>query len=232
MYTLQKNRIMHLLLVVAVALASTTLAAKDKDKKKKKNKDKPNPYMKADNTWISISGTAVSSMPDGFTLDYGEGTVLVEMDDWDWYDESHAILEGDKVTVYGDIDDDFFETTSIEAGSVYVESLGSYFYASSADEEGSGEYWVSYSPIIVGDMIVRGTVDEIYGREFTIDTGYDKLRVDTIMMPYNPLDDKGYQKVEKGDYISVSGNMDYDFWEKRELMADTIITLVDESDDS
>jgi hypothetical protein len=57
------------------------------------------------------------------------------MDDWDWYAEGKNLIDGDKVTVYGRIDDDFFETTSIEASSVYVESLGSYFYASAADEE-------------------------------------------------------------------------------------------------
>jgi len=98
--------------------------------------DKPNPYLMPDDTWISISGTAVDPQAASFTLDYGEGTVLVEMDDWDWYGEAGGILDGDKVTVYGEIDDDFYELTSIEASSVYVESLGTYFYANSDDEEG------------------------------------------------------------------------------------------------
>lgn len=194
----------------------------------------PNPYLKPDETWVSISGTAVDTQPDGFTLDYGENTVLVEVDDWDWYDESSGILEGDKVTVYGEIDDDFFEKTSIEASSVYVENLGTYFYASSADEEGVGEgynYWVTYAPIIVGQTTARGTVTSIDGREFTVDTGLQKLKVDTLTMPYNPLDEKGFQKIEVGDYVSASGHMDYDFWEKKELMADSVITLDDNSDD-
>jgi len=66
------------------------------------------------------------------------------------------------------------------------------------------------------------------GREFTVDTGLQKMKVDTMAMAYNPMDDKGYQQIDIGDYVSVSGNMDYDFWEKRELMADSIVTLLDD----
>ncbi len=57
------------------------------------------------------------------------------MDDWDWYAEGYKLLNGEKVRVHGLIDDDLFETTKIEASSVYVQNLGTYFYASSADEE-------------------------------------------------------------------------------------------------
>lgn len=192
--------------------------------------DKPNPYLMPDENWISISGTAVDPQAASFTLDYGEGTVLVEMDDWDWYDDAGGILDGDKVTVYGEIDDDFYELTSIEASSVYVESLGTYFYANSADEEYEDDYdyWVSYAPIVVGQTTVRGTVTSVTGREFTVNTGLRQLTVDTIAMDYNPMDDKGYQQINVGDYVSVSGNMDYDFWEKRELTADSIVTLWDD----
>jgi len=193
--------------------------------------DKPNPYLMPDDTWISISGTAVDPQAASFTLDYGEGTVLVEMDDWDWYGDAYGIMDGDKVTVYGEIDDDFYETTSIEAGSVYVESLGTYFYANSDDEEGYEayyNYWVSPAPIIVGQTTARGTVTSVTGREFTINTGLQRMKVDTIEMSYNPMDDKGYQQVDVGDYVSVSGDMDYDYWEKRELMADSIVILSDD----
>ena len=46
-------------------------------------------------------------------------------------------------------------------------------------------------------------------------------------MGYNPLDDQGYQQIEKGDYVSVTGDMDYEFWDGRELTADTVVTLDD-----
>lgn len=191
------------------------------------NDDTPNPYLMPNESWISISGTAVAPGADSFTLDYGEGTVLVEMDDWDWYGDAAGILDGDKVTVYGEVDDDLYETTSIEASSVYVESLGTYFYASAADEEDYGyyNYWIAPTLIEVGEMTVRGTVSSVAGREFTIDTGPRMLTVDTIAMPYNPLDDKGFQQIDKGDYVSVSGDLDYNVWAGRELTADHIITI-------
>lgn len=199
------------------ALAQSALAQSSDD----------NPYLQPDETWISLSGTAVDIQEDHFTLDYGEGVVLVEMDDWNWYPDTTGLLDGDRVRVYGKVDDDLYETTSIEASSVYVENLGTYFYANPADEEYDEDYdyWVVATPIILGEMTVRGTVTSIDGREFTIDTGTRELTVDTIGMNYNPLDDKGFQKIDIGDYVSVTGEIDVDVWEARELMADVIVTL-------
>lgn len=72
---------------------------------------------------------------------------------------------------------------------------------------------------------MRGTVRSIDGRELTIDTGPRMLTVDTATMPYNPLDDKGYISIDRGDYVSVTGTMGEDFWDERELMADRIVVL-------
>jgi len=189
-----------------------------------------NPYMKPDESWISISGTAVSVNGEEFTLDYGEDVITVEMDDWDWYDRNWKLVEGDRVTVYGRIDDDLFEGKEIEADSIYVENLGTYFYARSPEVvyDGVYDYWIVSEPIIVGDTVVRGTVTGVKGREFTVDTGVRKLSVETIEMNYNPLDDKGFQRIEKGDYVSIRGNMEKDFWDERELVAESIITLIDD----
>lgn len=186
------------------------------------------PFTKPDDTWVSLSGTAVETGPSSFTLDYGKGSILVEMDDWAWYEQDgYGLLDGDKVRVYGEIDDDFAEITKLEADSVYVESLGSYFYANSADEE---DYRVSVvTPIITGVTEVSGTVSSVDGREFTVDSGAREVTIDTSTMGYNPLDKKGFQKVEKGDRVSVTGNMEDDFLESMELMADTVITLEEDN---
>ena len=190
--------------------------------------DKEDPYLKADETWISISGTAVKPTDDSFVLDYGDGHVIVEMDDWDSYGDAFGIADGYKVTVYGEVDDDLFEKTSIEASSVYVENLGTYFYANSADEEYDDDYdyWLIGGRIAVGQMTLRGTVTNIEGREFTIDTGKRQISVDTVEMTHNPLDDFGWPAVDKGDYVSVTGEMDYNTWDERELSADTITVLL------
>lgn len=70
--------------------------------------DPPNPYLQPDESWIRIRGTVVDPGPESFTLDYGKGTVTVEMEDWEWYHEGYQMIEGDPATVYGRIDDDLF----------------------------------------------------------------------------------------------------------------------------
>ena len=55
-----------------------------------------------------------SPTADDFVLDYGSGTILVEMDDWDSYGDAYGLMDGDRVTVFGRIDDDFFEVAKVE----------------------------------------------------------------------------------------------------------------------
>lgn len=191
------------------------------------------PYLKPDGSWITLSGTVTSTADETFKLDYGGGLVTVEMDDWDWYDEDSGILSGDKVTVYGEVDDDTFENTKIEASSVYVENLGTYFFASATDEENFTDLDVAPTvPIDVGDLTITGTVQSVNGREFTIDSALQQMKVDTTLMPYNPMDNEGYQQIDKGDLVTVTGNTEYDTFEKQELMAESVVTLDDDSDSS
>lgn len=188
----------------------------------------PNPATLEDDTWISLNGTVTSVSDSTFRLDYGDGIATVEMDDWDNYGEAFVLADGDNVTVFGEVDNDLYEKTKIEASSVYVEDLNSYFYASSADEEEVGEWAVELDPE-VGDITYIGTVETVdpLAEEFTIDTGVTELTVDTSPLVYNPLDDEGFQKIEKGDRVSVNGVIDSDFFEGSELKADSIVTLRD-----
>jgi len=203
-------------LLVAVAGAPAPVAAEDSDK---------NPYARADGTWISISGTVETVSADAFVLSYGDGIVTVEMDDGDRDADGYKLVKGDRVTVNGRIDDDFYETTKIEASSVYVEKLDTYFYASAADEE---DYFLdSFSrPLVVAATIVRGRVTEVRDGEFTLDTGLRELTVEVDEMSFDPLDDEGYLKIEVGDRVRVDGRLDIDFFEGREIEAQSIVELV------
>jgi len=185
------------------------------------------PYMKPDDTWISISGTIEHVERDAFTLDYGEGIISVEMDDGDRDADGYKLMEGDKVTVNGRVDDDLFETTTIEASSVYVEGIGTTFYASAVDEEDAYALVTITTPIVVSATVVEGRVTDVNDEEFSVDTGPRQIRIDVSEMPYNPLDDKGYQKLQKGDRVRVGGHMEDDFLEGRELMADSVVTLAE-----
>lgn len=185
-----------------------------------------NPYTKPDGSWISISGTVETVTRDAFLLDYGNGTVTVEMDDGDRDADAYKLLEGDKVTVYGAVDDDLFESTTIEASHVYVEKLGTYFYASAVDEEDDWFYYAN-DPIIVSEAAMQGRVTAVSDEEFKLFTGPRTVTVAVDEMAYNPLDGEGYQRIEVGDRVSVTGDMEYDLFSNREFVARSIIKLSD-----
>lgn len=214
-------------LSIASTLIATPVAALAADQ----GAENESPYLAADGSWITLSGKVTSTTADTFMLDYGRGLVTVEMDDWDWFEENGEVLPGDNVTVYGEVDDDTFEGAKVEASSVYVESLGTYFYANAADEESFNDLDVAPT-IDIGQMIVTGTITSVSGSEFTIDSGVQEMTVDTALMPYDPMDDEGFQQLEVGDLVSVTGDIEDDTFEESELLADTVVTLEDDSVDS
>ncbi|RUO80733.1 hypothetical protein CWI84_03880 [Idiomarina tyrosinivorans] len=204
--------------ILAVSLMSfaATAAAKDYETMK-------------DQTWVSLTGEVATTSDSSFVLDYGKGYITVEMDDWQWYDdEGEALLTGYDVTVYGEVDNDLAEEAKIEASSVYVKNLDSYFYASAADEE-SGEANVSFDVIAMDSTApidVNGTVTKVndVADEVVIGSGKSKVVVDVSMLPTNPLDSIGFQKVTVGDYVSVSGQFTDDLTGGMQLQAERLTT--------
>lgn len=173
----------------------------------------------AEAEWVGITGSVVSSVGDSFVLDYGGGNVTVEMDDYDWYDEN-ALIAGDRVTVTGRMDDDFYTTRTIEASSVYVDKLNTYYYASAADEE-SGYYSYPAARYARDDEWIGVTGTVISQKEGTVmlDTGPRVMKVDTGSLEYKP-------KLDVGERVTVFGEMDdSDLFEGRELLASSVITL-------
>lgn len=183
------------------------------------------PYAAADGSWISIEGTIAEVRPDEFTLDYGDGFVLVEMDDGDRDADAYALLEGDSVAVSGRIDDEFFETTVIEASSVYVHNIGTTFRASAIDEE--DPLMTMLPRLDVPRSVLEGTVSQVRDGEFVLDTGLRAVTVDVGRLANDPLDDEGYQKIEVGDRVRVNGRIDFSFFESNTMLADGLIEIVD-----
>lgn len=196
-------------LSVSVALAAPAMAA--------------SPYTRADESWMSLSGTVESVSAEGFMLDYGPASVAVEMDRPDGTESGYKLMTGDEVTVTGRVDDDLFETTSIEASSVYVDSLNTHFFSSSVDEEAIA--LATVTPFEASRTVAVGTVTSVDDGEFRLSTGAGSLAVETGDMSYDPTDEAGFQKVEIGDRVKVIGRMDADFFSGRELMADAVVTL-------
>jgi uncharacterized protein YdeI (BOF family) len=183
-----------------------------------------NPYAMEDNSWISINGEVTSVTADAFELDYGDGQITVEMDDGDRDADGYKLIQGDEVRVSGMIDDDFYDLTTIEASSVYVKNIDTYFYASAMDEEDIGYTIISPS---VTDTVVQGTITsvDVNGEQFTLDSGLQELTVEVDELTYNPLDDEGFQQLDVGDRVSVQGSIDHDFFEGRVFEANYVTTL-------
>lgn len=182
---------------------------------------------KSDGSWVSLSGQVVSHTPEAFVLDYGEGTITVETDDWDSIGDGWAINEGDRVTVYGLVDDGFYQTKKIEAGSVFIEDLNAMITApSAADEEEALPVTYTYLAVpAINNLQVAGTVTSVSGREFTIDNGRRRVTIDTAEMAYNPLDDVGVQQIGKGDFVSVSGELDTNVFDDADISAVSIVSF-------
>lgn len=180
---------------------------------------------KVDGSFVSLRGTVVDTADNAFLLDYGEGKVGVEVDDWDYDNEGDLFADGDKVTVFGLVDDDFYQTRTIEAESIYVDDLNTTLSNfSAADEESIGMYRYYVGPT-AHEIEILGTVTSTNGREFTIDTGNKEVTVDTMLLAYNPMDDSGYQQIDNGDVVRVGGDLDIGLFEKQEVIARSVISI-------
>ncbi|MEE3168777.1 MAG: NirD/YgiW/YdeI family stress tolerance protein [Pseudomonadota bacterium] len=180
-----------------------------------------------DGSWITLSGeVAEAEAPDSFVLDYGGGTVRVELDNWSPTQYPPDLRQGDKVKVRGRVDNDTYDSAKIEAKSVYVENLGIEFYGSSGDEEAMTSVDLSpHDPIKTGEFSISGHVESIDGPVFTIDTGERELTVDTSTLEFDPLDRPGLRNLtlKTGDYVTVTGKARSSLFELRKIVADSII---------
>lgn len=192
-----------------------------------------NPYDQTDGSWISLSGTIAEAAPDAFTLDYGDGVITVEMNDWHPDADGLGLASGDEVKVTGRVDQNLFSADTIEAEGVYVKDISAYFHANDVDEEEIAR-WAAPTEIVVSRTTMNGTVTatDPAEREFTLDIGPHQVTVEAEYVGYNPLDDQGFQQIDPGDRVSVSGVWDRDFMEGQVLEADTVVTLVDNTDTS
>lgn len=184
----------------------------------------PGPYTDPDVSWISISGTVDAVETDQFALDYGQGLLTVEMDDVDRNAAGYTLAPGDKVTASGIVGDEFLGTTTLEASSLYIEKLGTTFYASGVEED---RPIVATTPVAVSETTLRGLVTEVNpgNNEFRVDTGRREITVDVSAMPYDPLSADSFQQIEEGQYVSVTADADKALFEESEIETHAVMSL-------
>lgn len=211
------NRKSYLGICCAAALLATPAAAADN-----------RAAMGEDDEWITVTGTVLSVAGEDFALGYNGGTIEVEMDDHE-LDADRWLRKGDRVTVSGEIDDDFYDRRSIEANSVYVPRLNEYFYAGDAEERLRGHH--ARSVATYGELEAAsddefvsftGRVVEVEGNELGVEVGGRVVRVDGGDLDRASID----KDVDVGDHVSVSGEIDdADLFGDREVDASAITVM-------
>lgn len=177
--------------------------------------------------WVTVTGEVVELNDDKFRLDTGPNILTVDLNDFDpVLMRGNTLYLGDRVTVTGRLDEEFFTEDDIEATSVYLVDAQTYYF--SDGDNNVVDMWDFQAPIYAerGSMItITGEVTSISGREFWIDHFGRKTEVDTVDLGYNPLDDVGAQQIDVGDRVSIRGTLDYGFFDNNELSADKVIVL-------
>jgi uncharacterized protein YdeI (BOF family) len=186
---------------------------------------------KSNGEWVTLSGKVSGVSARSFILQVDGKKIPVEMDDYGWGADGYKLVNGDQVVVSGRIDKDFLEKKKVEAGSVYVKNLNTYFYANPADEEDLLYIPTTYSYFSTvlpegASVDLQGKVTSVSGREFTVDTGFRKVTVDTKSLLYNPLDNVGYTKIKVGDRVKVSGKVQDDLFDTKEVSANFLTKLL------
>lgn len=176
------------------------------------------PGAKPDDTRISISGTVDKVGSDGFTLDYGDGAIRVDMSDEGRDAGAYELGKGDKVTVHGVVDDDIYDQAAIDASGLYIEKIGTYFTSGNGDNDTVDPR----NDVDNADTIIQGTVTSVGDEAFTLFTGSRTLRVEVDEMAFNPLTAGGYRNVREGDRVNITGNMENEFFEERVFDAQTV----------
>ena len=194
--------------------ADTTVAADDQAAAVSAN-----PVQGMDREWVTVTGNITDVTPQGFKIDYGDGSIPVEMDG-PLADPTRQLRPGDWVTVSGRIDDSFWERRSIEASSVYSSRLQERFWASAVDEEGDALGLALIDVPDQGDWLgVTGeviSVDQVE-KEMVLDLGAMNLQVDTTGLA-------GPVLADPGDRVSVYGSFDNaDLWDAREIDATSVV---------
>ncbi len=180
----------------------------------------------AEETWVNIQGEVAKVRPESFVLDHGYGQLRIDMDRLDDYPENFKLQQGDEVNITGRLDASFHSSQFLQASSIYVDRLGAFFYKTGNQARNGGE-WAVDTDVGEGTVTMIGTVQSVNhaAARFVINSGDRKLLVTTDTLPYNPLDEKGYRRIEEGARVRVEGRLDERFFDEGQLKAIRITRL-------
>jgi len=180
----------------------------------------------ADGSPVIISGKVGDIRDDEFDLVYTTGVITVELDRFGWSDNAtDYLMQGENVTVRGYVDDDFFEGREIEATNVNLNENFVHYYAKDNALSTVVNLFENKNPDGV-NLSVTGTVKSITGKNMVVINKNGTIPVDLTHFDYDPFDSAGMQQIDIGDQVYVYGQIDENFFNKKELKADGLIELV------
>jgi len=182
-----------------------------------------------DGEFVTISGKVSKVQADTFNLMSEGRKITVKMNGNDWDADGYRILKGDEVIVTSKIDQSFIDNKSIEADSIYVKSLKTYFYKNEQKTHAtpflSANLYTQNKLPENASIELQGEITDVDERNIVVNTGFRKVTVSTKEMNFNPLDKVGLTKVKKGDRVKITGVITDSFFEGKEVSAGFLMKL-------
>ena len=175
------------------------------------------PYRLKNGDTIKIAGGVSKAAAKTFQLDYGKGTITVELDDYDSYEEGFNIVDGDQVIVTGKIDADPGQKRSIEARRVYIPAVDLEVFACSTDEEDTESKVFTQTLSDGTEIDLRGIIKSIDKKVITIQSskGRVEIHLGRVKQP-------GRQTFYVGQAVKVTGFFKNRWIRKDMIFAETI----------
>ena len=135
------------------------------------------PYRLKNGDEIKIAGKVSKAKASTFLLDYGQGSITVELDDYDSYEEGFNIIDGDQVIVTGKVDADSGQKRTIEARRVFIPAIDLEIFASATDEEDTASKSFTQSLTDGTEVDLRGIIKNINRKVITIQSSKGRVEV-------------------------------------------------------
>ncbi len=186
------------------------------------------PRFASDEARLRLEGTVQAVQADAFVLDYSYGTILVEMDDADRFDEASLIKEGDVVAVAGRMDADLFEERKLEASSVYSYTTDEFFHASADDEETRYTFFEGRQPLPNGTRVgAYGHIRHIEPTFFIMTMKHREILVNVSQLIKSTENRDGPPALQPGQDVMVIGTLSTSSSDHQRLQAEEVAKVVD-----
>lgn len=199
------------------------------------NRNTANQGVMQNDAYVTISGTVASiEEDDEFVLNHKGGQIEVDTNDaWrnlfkrDAANAAKALTVGDRVTVTGRIDDDWFGDRELDAYSLRHERGGQVFnYEPTKRVEGAPD--MNMAETQDDRVTLTGTITEVvnnnrYRMRFSSQSAATNTQqAATIEIDTTGITGGKDQRFNVGDRVTVVGELDDTFFRGREINVDTI----------